>query len=73
MQSLTCSRDLDAPPAAVRDAAESLTYEPVLDADRAKGEELGLRGTPQVYVNGEPAEDFAYGTVSDAIGAARSE
>ena len=59
---------------AVRDAAEAGTYQATLEADIARGEELGVTGTPNVFVNGSQVE-FEEGTpametINEAIDAA---
>ena len=54
---------------AVVSAAEEGTYRPVLETDRALGVELGLGGTPEVYVNREQTSGYGYEAVSSAIDA----
>lgn len=53
-------------------AAKGGKYEPVLKADRQKGADMGLDGTPEVYVNGEATDGYGYETVRAAIESARS-
>jgi len=60
-----------ADPATVRRAAERGTYRPVLAADRRRGRELGLDGTPEIYVDGEATAGHDYDAVAAAIEAAR--
>lgn len=67
------AEEVGADPEAVRRAAETGTYRPVLEADRQRGTELGLEGTPEVYVNGEMTDGYDYDTVAAAIEAARGE
>jgi protein-disulfide isomerase len=60
-----------ADPEAVRRAADTGTYRPVLEADRQRGEEMGLEGTPEVYVNGERTDGHDFDTVAAAIESSR--
>lgn len=55
----------------VRSAAEDVTYGPVLVADRERGLEAGVEGTPTVFVNGSPTSGYGWETVSEAIESAR--
>lgn len=48
-----------------REAAEAETYRPVLEDDRERGEEIGVRATPTILVDGRPVET----TISDVDGA----
>jgi len=63
--------DVGADPEAVQTAATDLRYKPVLDADRSKGIEAGVKGTPTVFVNGTALSAYDWQTVSDAIESAR--
>ncbi|MFC7045436.1 DsbA family protein [Halobacteriaceae archaeon GCM10025711] len=61
-------------PGAIRAAAEANRYKPVLEADRQKGSDMGVGGTPTVFVNGravDPAADgqsgLGYGDIEAAI------
>lgn len=47
-------------------AVVDLQYEPVLEADKAHGEQLGVRETIAVFVNGEEV-DPSYDSISTAI------
>lgn len=59
--------EVDADPPTVRRAAETETYRPVLEADRERGTDMGLQGTPEVYVDGGRTADYSYETVRGAI------
>lgn len=63
--------EVGADPDAVERAAQQGTYRPVLEADRKRGREMGLDGTPEIYVNGQKTPDYAYATIESAIEAAR--
>jgi protein-disulfide isomerase len=55
----------------VRAAAENGRYRPVLEADRRRGVDMGVQGTPTVFVNGtEVGSTFA--DVQSAVDSARS-
>ncbi|MFB6133437.1 MAG: DsbA family protein [Halanaeroarchaeum sp.] len=56
-----------ADPAFVRTAAREETYRPVLEADRRRGVERGVRGTPTIFVNGEKLPSYEWSTVETAI------
>ncbi|GGL43281.1 hypothetical protein GCM10009037_28450 [Halarchaeum grantii] len=56
---------------AVVRAAKGGKYDPVLRAGKQAGRDMGLDGTPEVYVNGSATDGYEYGTVRDAIEAAR--
>ena len=66
------AEQVGADPRTVRRAAREETYRPVLEADRQRGQEQGLDGTPEIYVNGTATADPTYETVSAAIEDARS-
>lgn len=59
---------------AAREAADAMTYRPVLEADKDHGDDLGVTGTPSVTVDGELL-DFSgastlgewYDHITDAI------
>ena len=51
----------------VESAARELRYQPVLEADKSLGKEMGVRGTPTVFVNGSKVESYAFQRVSAAI------
>lgn len=53
--------------AEVRTAAEERRYESVIQSDTALGNEMGVRGTPEVYVNGVRTENPAYETLRGTI------
>lgn len=58
-----------ADPATVRSAAEEGRYRSTLEADKERGSELGVKGTPTVFVNGSMVDSYAYDVVSAAIDA----
>ncbi len=66
--------DVGADGGVVSDAAESLTYLPVVEADSEAGQELGINSTPTLTVNGElvtPQQDESfYQQIASAIEAA---
>jgi protein-disulfide isomerase len=63
------AEEVGAPGCPVRGDAINETYRPVLEADRRRGNEMGVRGTPTVFVNGRQV-----GAGYDAIvSAVRSE
>jgi len=64
--------DVGADGETIREAADAQTYRPVLEADRELGLQMGLDGTPEVYVDGEQTADHAYETIASAIENARS-
>jgi len=64
--------DVGADGETIRAAASNQTYRPVLEADRELGLQMGLDGTPEVYVDGEKTPDYAYGTIAQFIENARS-
>jgi protein-disulfide isomerase len=55
----------------VRAAAENARYRPVLEATRQNGVELGVRGTPTVFVNGQSVT-ATFSEVRRAVESARS-
>lgn len=59
--------EVDADPETVRSAASDLTYRPVLETDKQSGEDMGVQGTPTVFVDGEKAADYRFSTVSSLI------
>lgn len=64
--------DVGADGEAIRTAGANLTYKPVIQADRQKGLQMNLDGTPEVYVNGQKTADHGYDTIASAIEQARS-
>lgn len=58
-----------ADPATVRSAAEEGRYRSTLEADKERGSELDVQGTPTVFVNGSMVDSYAYEVVSAAIDA----
>lgn len=65
MESL--AEEVGADPETVRTAAADVVYRPVLEADKSRGEEMGVTGTPMVFVDGTLADDYSLGTVSNLI------
>jgi protein-disulfide isomerase len=61
------AEDVGADPATVAGDASSLTYKPVLEADRQLGEQQGVQGTPTVFVNGTMTDSPAFDSVASAI------
>jgi protein-disulfide isomerase len=60
----------------VRTAGTDRTYEETVSADRQYGRDIGVRGTPSVFVNGDPVQfdrEISYDPLRDAIEAARTE
>ncbi|MFB6113665.1 MAG: thioredoxin domain-containing protein [Halodesulfurarchaeum sp.] len=66
------AEQVGADPETVRNAAQTERYRPVVRADLQAGKQLGVTGTPTVFVNETKAEDYTFGTVSDLIERARS-
>ena len=62
------ANDVGAPGCEIQADAVYLTYEPVLQATRQAGVDMGLEGTPAVYVNGESVKP-SYEAVSAAVDA----
>ncbi|MFB6070757.1 MAG: DsbA family protein [Halanaeroarchaeum sp.] len=63
--------EVGADPQTIQDAARNLTYKPVLAADRKRGVEMGVRGTPAIFVEGTLLPAYDWATVSSAIESAR--
>lgn len=63
--------DVGAAPEAIREAATGRSYDPTIRADRALGDEMGVGGTPAVFVNDEQV-DSGLDAVAAAIDDARS-
>ena len=55
IEALANEQDLDG--AAIRGAAEELTYEETIESNRSYGIENGVDGTPAVFVDGERVDD----------------
>ena len=64
------AEQVGADPGTVRAAARSDKYRPVLQADRERGEQLELGGTPEIFVDGEKTDGHSFDTVASAIEAA---
>ncbi|MFW6385223.1 MAG: thioredoxin domain-containing protein [Halodesulfurarchaeum sp.] len=63
----TLAEDVGADPETVRNAAEVERYRPVVESDRSYGQDLGVNGTPMVFVNGQKAESYEFEAVSALI------
>jgi protein-disulfide isomerase len=50
----------------IRSAASNLTYDPVVQADRQRGINRGVQGTPAVFVNGQQVQ-ASYTAIANAI------
>ncbi|MFB6218489.1 MAG: DsbA family protein [Halobacteriaceae archaeon] len=59
-----------ADPGTVRRAAREETYRDTVEADRRRGRQLGVTGTPAVFVDGDLLDSYAYDAISDAIDSA---
>jgi len=68
----TVADELGADATTVVRAAKGGAYDPVLKADRKTGRDMGVRGTPTVFVDGTATDDPGYDAISSAIDAARS-
>ncbi|WP_020221284.1 DsbA family protein [Halarchaeum acidiphilum] len=68
----TVAADLGADATAVVRAAKGGKYTPYLKAERQTGKDMGVRGTPTVFVNGTATGDPGYDTISAKIDAALS-
>ncbi|WP_436924542.1 DsbA family protein [Halosimplex amylolyticum] len=58
---------------AVRSAAEGRTYRNVVEEDKQRGIDEGVRGTPTVVVDGTMLDGFDWGTVRSAVESARPD
>lgn len=56
-----------------RDAADALTYQPVLETDRDYGNELGVPGTPAVAIDGELLDFSGASTINDWLDTIETE
>jgi protein-disulfide isomerase len=56
-----------ADPDAVVSAAENDTYRPTVEADKSRGQEMGVRGTPTLFVDGQQVQGYGYDAVRNAI------
>lgn len=57
---------------AVREAARTRCYEPVVTADRQTGRDRGVQGTPTVFVDGEALSAPSYDALRSAVDSALS-
>ena len=66
------AEEVDADPSTVKTAAVDREYDATVEADRERGIDAGVRGTPTAFVNGEEVEATA-DALTDAIDAAVSD
>ncbi|MFB6155702.1 MAG: DsbA family protein [Haloferacaceae archaeon] len=59
--------EVGAPACDVREDADTGTYRPVVEADKRRGDELGVPGTPAVFVDGQLLRSYAYDSIRSAI------
>lgn len=59
--------DVGADGEATRRAATTERYRPVIEADRRRGLDLGVDGTPAVFVEGERLSGYSFDTVAAAV------
>lgn len=59
--------DAGADPCAAIADAQFATYEEASASDRSEGVSMGVSGTPAIFVNGEPVEDYRAETIAAAI------
>lgn len=69
----TLATEVGADPETVRSAAANRRYTETIDADRARGRQQGVRGTPTIFVDGEATSTHRAETVSAAIEKALSQ
>ncbi|MFB6194468.1 MAG: DsbA family protein, partial [Halobaculum sp.] len=66
----TAAREADVDPCTTIEAAIGETYRPVVEADRQRGRDRGVEGTPAVFVEGEPVvfgDEIGYAPVRAAV------
>lgn len=61
------ARTVGADGSAVRKAAVTERYRPVIERDREHGKDAGVEATPTVFVGDERLPDYSYATISAAI------
>ena len=66
------AEEVDAEPSAVKTAAVGREYDATIEADRERGYDAGVRGTPTAFVNGEEVEATTE-ALTEAIDAAVSD
>jgi len=59
--------EVGAPGCDVREDADTGTYRPVVEADKARGDQLGIPGTPAIFVDGQLQRSYAADSISSAI------
>jgi protein-disulfide isomerase len=59
--------EVGAPACDIREDADTETYRPVVEADRSRGKQLGVPGTPAIYVNGQFVRSYAFEDIKAAI------
>jgi len=57
----------DADPCAAIADAQFAAYEEASMSDRSEGDSMGVSGTPTIFVNGEPVDDYRAATIGAAI------
>jgi protein-disulfide isomerase len=59
--------EVGAPGCDVREDADTGTYRPVVESDKARGDQLGIPGTPAIFVDGQLQRSYAADSISSAI------
>ena len=65
LQSL--AEEVGAPDCDVREDANTETYRPVVEADRSRGSDLGVPGTPAIFVDGQLLRSYSFEDIDAAI------
>lgn len=52
---------------AVRTAADQLSYSETVQADRQRGIDMGVQGTPTIFVDGQKVSDYRWDNLSSVI------
>jgi protein-disulfide isomerase len=63
----TLASDVGADPGTVRTAAAERRYQETVQADRQRGVEMGVQGTPAIFVDGTLVEGYSLDRVTGAI------
>ena len=63
----TTAESVGADPDTVRQAATNMTYKPVMDANKQTGLEMGVQGTPTVFIDGQMQSDFSFDALAATI------
>lgn len=61
------AEDVNADPETVRTAAVERSYSDTVQADRERGMDMGIQGTPAIFVDGTLLEGYSYDRISSAI------